>query len=69
MSTPGTDENCTEVRKPGGKDYLQDLHVGGRIMLKEISKTRVSGLDGAQLAENRDQMWSLLKTVINLRLT
>lgn len=67
MSTRGTDENCAEVREPGEGKRLTYLHVSGRIMVKEISKNRVSGLDGAHVAENRDQMWSLLRTAINRR--
>jgi hypothetical protein len=54
------------VGKSEGKDHLEDLDIGGRIILEWISD-RMGGIDWIDLAQDRDQWRALVNTVMNLR--
>jgi hypothetical protein len=45
------------------------LGVDGRIILKWLRETGLEGVDWIYLAEDKDRWWSLVDTVMNLRVT
>jgi hypothetical protein len=47
-------------------DHLEDLDVGGRIILESILERGWGGLDKIDLAQDRDQWRALVNTVMNL---
>jgi hypothetical protein len=49
------------------RDHLEDLHIDGRIILKQIFKkqNRRRGLDWIDLAQDRDKWQTLLNMVMN----
>jgi hypothetical protein len=51
-----------------GRDHLEDLGVDGRITFR-IGRSGISlkNMDRIHLAEVRDWWWTLLKTVMNIR--
>jgi hypothetical protein len=51
-----------------GREYLEDLDVNGRIIVEWIVIGWES-VDWIQLAQNRDQWWAFVNTVVNLRVT
>jgi len=55
------------VGKPEGKNYLEDLGVEGRIILKWIFKNLDEGMDWIELALVRDRQRVLLNAVMILR--
>jgi hypothetical protein len=49
------------------RDYLEDLHVDGSIILRSILKeVGCEGVDWFRLAEGRDKCRSLMNTLMNL---
>jgi hypothetical protein len=56
------------MRKPEEKRLIEDLDLGGRIILKWILREiGWCGIDWNYLGQDRDQWGTLLNTVINLR--
>jgi hypothetical protein len=56
------------VGKQEGKRRLGRPNVGGRIILRWMSEEiGWGGMDWIDLAQDRDQWWALLNTIINLR--
>jgi hypothetical protein len=52
---------------PKGTDNLENLDVDGKIILKRIlRKMGYKGVNMMHLAQDRDQWWSLVNTVMNL---
>ena len=50
------------------RDYLEDPGIDGRIILRWIlKKLDVGGMDWIDLAQDRDRLWALVKSVMNLR--
>jgi hypothetical protein len=47
-------------------DYLEDLGVDGRIILKDLNETESEGVDCMHLAQDSDQWLALVNTVMNL---
>jgi len=45
-----------------GRDHSEDLDIDGRIMLHGILG---KGVDWIHLAQNRDQWWDLVNTIMN----
>jgi hypothetical protein len=48
-------------------DHLEDSGVDGRIILKWIFKKSDGGMDGIELAQDRDRWRALMNAVMNLR--
>ena len=46
-------------------DHLEDLGVGGRIILKQMFKTWYGGIDRIDVAQDRDRWRALFNAVIN----
>jgi hypothetical protein len=55
------------VRKPEGRNNQKDLYLGGRKILEWILEIGWGGMDCNDLAQDRDQLRALVKTVPNLR--
>jgi len=55
------------VGKPEGKRHLRDSGVDGRIILRWIFRNWVGGMEGIDLAQDRDRWRVLVNTVMNLR--
>ena len=55
------------VRKPEEKDYLEDLGVGGRIILKCIFKKYDGGVEWIDLAHDRDKLRAFVNMLMNLQ--
>jgi hypothetical protein len=56
------------VEKPEGKNHPEDISVDGRIILKRMfGKQGGKFLDWIHLAQDRDQWWAVVNTVMNLR--
>ena len=51
------------------RDHLEDPCVDGRIILKWILKKRGGGIGWIDLVQDRDNWWTLLDAVMNLRVT
>jgi hypothetical protein len=49
------------------RDNLEDLSVGGRIILKCLQGVRWGGMDWVDLAPDRDRLWAVVNAVLNLR--
>jgi hypothetical protein len=49
------------------RDHLEDLGVGGRIILKWIFKTGDGGMDWIVLAQDGDRWQALVNAVMSLR--
>jgi hypothetical protein len=50
------------------RDHLEDLNVGGRILIKtDIREIGWGSMDWIDLAQDRDQYRTLVNTVVNLR--
>jgi hypothetical protein len=49
----------------GERDQLEDLGVGGRIILKRIPKTGWGVMDWIDLVQDRDWWWALVNAVMN----
>jgi hypothetical protein len=54
------------VRKPKGKNHLEDLGVDKRIILKLIFKKQ-DGVDWINLAQNGDKRWAVVNTETKVR--
>jgi hypothetical protein len=52
------------VGRPEGRDHLEDLCIGGRIILKRIFWG--AGMDWIDLAQDREKWWALLTEIMNL---
>ena len=48
-------------------DHLEDVRIGGRIILKWIFKKWFRGMDWIDLAQDRGRWRALINPVINLR--
>jgi hypothetical protein len=55
------------VGRPEERDYLDDLGVYGRIILKWSFKKRNGGMEWIDLAQNSDRWLAVLNGVMNLR--
>jgi len=55
------------VRKPEGKNHLEDPGIDGRIILKWIFNKWDGGMDWIVLAQDRDTWRALVNAVMNLR--
>jgi hypothetical protein len=55
------------VRKPEGRNHLEDPGVDGRIILKWIFERLGGGADCIDLAQDRDRWQALVYTVMNVR--
>jgi hypothetical protein len=67
-STHGGEKRCTQgfrvlMRKPEGKDHLEDQGVDGRIILPWISRWWDGGMDWIDLAQNWERWRTLLRAV------
>jgi hypothetical protein len=49
------------------RDRWEETDVGGKTILKWILETGWDGMDWIDLAQDRDQWWALVNTVINFR--
>jgi hypothetical protein len=49
------------------RDHLEDPCVDGRIILKWIPKKRGGGMGWIDLAQDRDNWWTLVDAVMNFR--
>jgi len=48
------------------REYLEDLGIGGRIILTLIFKKWDAGMDWIDLAKGRDRWWTLVNAVMNI---
>jgi hypothetical protein len=55
------------VRKAERKDHLEDLGLGGEIMLEWILGKWCESVNWMHLTQDRDQWWAVVNTVMNLR--
>jgi len=56
------------VRKPDGKNHLEDPDLDGRIILRWIFRRwDVGGMDWIELDQDRVRWWALVNAVMNLR--
>ena len=56
------------MRKPEGKNHLEDPGLDGRIILRWIfRKWDVGGMDWIEIAQDRDRWRALVNAVMNLR--
>jgi hypothetical protein len=51
-----------------GRDHLEDLSVGGMIILKWVLKTGCEGVDWIQLAQDKVQWQTIGNIVVNVQL-
>jgi hypothetical protein len=49
------------------RDHLRDRSVDGKIILERILKKRCENVDWMYLAQDRDQWWALVNTVMDLQ--
>jgi len=55
------------VGKPEGRNHLDDLVIGGRIILKWIFRNWDEGMDWIDLAQDMDRWQALVNAVMNFR--
>ena len=55
------------VGKPEGRNHLDDLVIGGRIILKWIFRKWDEGMDWIDLAQDMDRWQALVNAVMNFR--
>jgi hypothetical protein len=53
------------VIKLEGKNHYNDLHAEGKIIVNEILLTLDENMDYMHLAQDKDQRWTFVKTLIN----
>jgi hypothetical protein len=54
------------VEKPKESDHYEDLHIGGRTILKLFLEIRCDNMDWRDLAQDRNQWRAPVNTVMNL---
>jgi hypothetical protein len=49
------------------RDQVKEPGVDGRIILRWVYRKWIGGMDWIDLAQDRDRLWALVNTVIDLR--